>query len=285
MMDAIIDIGSNSVRLCLMREREVNPKIINTTFLADGLAATGFLKEDAIRRTAQAVTDFVAEAKSEGAENIYIFGTEAMRSGKNANILISAVYEKTGLGIDVIDGFTEALCGFLGAKGLKEKLCVVDIGGASIELTQGAEDIEKGVSLPLGVKRVKDLTTSRESIREYYAKKVRDFPRFTYPLVGIGGTATSLSAMLRRMPVYDANENHGSIVKLDDLLALEDEIFALDSPENIHRAYPCIDVKRASVIGVGCVALIEIMRYLNKTELTVSEHDNIEGYYLLKKDK
>lgn len=284
-MDAVIDIGSNSVRLCLMRDKKVNPKKINTTFLAEDLAKTGFLNENALKRTAAAVIGFVAEAKKAGAEKIYIFGTEAMRSGKNAYKLTGEVMAKTGIAIDVIDGYTEALCGFLGAKDLKEKLCVVDIGGASIELTQGADKIENGVSLPLGVKRVKDLTSTRAGIREYYKEKVRGFPRFTYPLVGIGGTVTSLSAMLQNMKVYDAEKNHGSTVNLDDLTALEDDIFALSSPQKISEKYPCIDVKRASVIGVGCIALAEIMRYLGKTSLVVSEHDNIEGYYALKKSK
>ncbi len=284
-MDAVIDIGSNSVRLCLMRDKKVNPKKINTTFLAEDLAKTGFLNENALKRTAAAVVGFVAEAKKAGAEKIYIFGTEAMRSGKNADRLTGEVFAKTGIAIDVIDGYTEALCGFLGAKDLKEKLCVVDIGGASIELTQGADKIENGVSLPLGVKRVKDLTSTRAGIREYYKEKVRGFPRFTYPLVGIGGTVTSLSAMLQNMKVYDAEKNHGSTVNLDDLTALEDDIFALSSPQKISEKYPCIGVKRASVIGVGCVALVEIMRYLGKTSLVVSEHDNIEGYFALKKSK
>ena len=61
-MDAVIDIGSNSVRLAFMKG-DVNPKKINTTFLAEGLASSGFLSMPAIERTANAVHAFYQTAK------------------------------------------------------------------------------------------------------------------------------------------------------------------------------------------------------------------------------
>jgi exopolyphosphatase/guanosine-5'-triphosphate,3'-diphosphate pyrophosphatase len=164
-----------------------------------------------------------------------------------------------------------------------EKVCVIDIGGASIELVQGQNEIEDGLSLPIGVMRVKDICKNdREKTHEYYREQVKKYPRFTYKAVGIGGTATSLSAMVKRMQTYDATLNHGSVITLEQLIALEEEIYACKDSEEIANTFPSIGEKRARVIGVGCIALIEILKYLGKTEFTVSEHDNIEGYYALK---
>ena len=282
-MDAVIDIGSNSVRLCFMENRAVNPKKVSTTFLSENLAITGSLLLEAIKRTTDAVISFVNEAKSRGADRIFIFGTEAMRSGKNAYVVSEIVQSTTGISIDVISGREEALCGFVGANMQGEKVCVIDIGGASIELVQGQNEIEDGLSLPIGVMRVKDICKNdREKTHEYYREQVKKYPRFTYKAVGIGGTATSLSAMVKRMQTYDATLNHGSVVTLEQLIALEEEIYACKDSEEIASAFPSIGEKRARVIGVGCIALIEILKYLGKTEFTVSEHDNIEGYYALK---
>jgi exopolyphosphatase/guanosine-5'-triphosphate,3'-diphosphate pyrophosphatase len=156
-MDAVIDIGSNSVRLCFMENKVVNPKKVSTTFLSENLAITGSLLLEAIKRTTDAVISFVNEAKSRGADRIFIFGTEAMRSGKNAYVVSEIVQSVTGISIDVISGRDEALCGFVGANMQGEKVCVIDIGGASIELVQGQNEIEDGLSLPIGVMRVKDI--------------------------------------------------------------------------------------------------------------------------------
>jgi exopolyphosphatase/guanosine-5'-triphosphate,3'-diphosphate pyrophosphatase len=267
-----------------MKDRKVNPKKVNTTFLSENLALTGSLTQEAINRTANAIIDFVGEAKRENAERIFIFGTEAMRSGKNASELIDLIKERTGITIDVISGNDEAKCGFVGANLKGEKVCIIDIGGASVELVQGEKEIEQGLSLPIGVMRVKDLCgNDREKIHAYYKEQVKKYPRFTYKAIGIGGTATSLSAMVKKMQVYSAEENHGSVVTLGQLEELEEQIFGCKDSEYVAKIFPSIGEKRARVIGVGCIALIEILRYLNKTEFTVSEHDNIEGYYFLHK--
>ncbi|MBE5732068.1 MAG: hypothetical protein E7353_03435 [Clostridiales bacterium] len=282
-MDAVIDIGSNSVRLCFMENKIVNPKKVSTTFLSENLAITGSLLPEAIERTTSAIINFINEAKQKGADRIFVFGTEAMRSGKNAYVVSEIVQNATGISIDVISGSDEALCGFIGANAQNEKVCVIDIGGASIELVQGEKQIENGLSLPIGVMRVRDICNNdRQKTHDYYSEQVKKYPRFTYKAVGIGGTATSLSAMVKKMQTYDATSNHGSVITLDELIKLEDQIYACKDSEDIAKTFPSIGEKRARVIGIGCIALIEILKYLNKTEFTVSEHDNIEGYYALK---
>ncbi len=285
-MDAVIDIGSNSVRLCFMKNMAVNPKKVETTFLSENLALSGTLLPQAIERTTNAVISFVNEAKTNGAQRIFIFGTEAMRSGKNAYVVSETVQKATGIEIDVISGSYEALCGFMGANPNGEDVCVIDIGGASIELIEGKEKIQDGLSLPIGVMRVKDICKNdREKTHEYYREQVKKYPLFTSKAVGIGGTATSLSAMVKNMQTYDALLNHGSVITLDQLEKLEGEIYACKDSKEIAQTFPSIGEKRARVIGVGCIALIEILKYLDKTEFTVSEHDNMEGYYALKTRK
>lgn len=55
---AVIDIGSNSVRLLLWADGHTLCKKVNTTRLAEGLTFTGKLSREAMERTAAAIAGF-----------------------------------------------------------------------------------------------------------------------------------------------------------------------------------------------------------------------------------
>ena len=63
---AIIDIGSNSVRLMLTAGGKVLYKTLNTTRLGEGIASSPRLKVSAIERTADAVAEFAVRAGFRG---------------------------------------------------------------------------------------------------------------------------------------------------------------------------------------------------------------------------
>lgn len=283
-MDAVIDIGSNSIRLAFM-QNEVNPKLVNTTLLAKNMK-NGVLDVESIERTANGVIEFFLLAKSKNAKNVYIFATEAVRSAKNNDLLLNKIKKETGIDVDVISGDRESLVGFIGASANKD-VCIIDIGGASIELAQGkGGKRENGLSLPIGVMRVMEkVGNDRLALHAFYKEEVKKYCGFDSSLIGIGGTATTLCAMKLNLYPYDFSLVHSSILTLDDLENLEDIIYSLYTPEKINQSYPVVGLKRATVIGVGCIALIEIMKHLKKDKLTISESDNIEGYYALVTNK
>ena len=80
---AVIDIGSNSVRLMISSESLTLYKLVKTTRLAEGMLDNNMLTVEAIKRTVSAVSFFVDRAKEESVENIYIFATAATRKAKN----------------------------------------------------------------------------------------------------------------------------------------------------------------------------------------------------------
>lgn len=279
-MDAVIDIGSNSVRLMTDGGKAVNRKTLASTTLADGLALTGYLSDEAMDRTAAAIRTFVAEARRRGADNIYVFGTEAMRAAKNGKAFKSRLEEENGLPVDVISGETEARLGLMGAAGdTEDEATVVDIGGASVEIVRGnADRITYAKSAPLGMVRLIDLVGSEKNAIERFVE--RELPVFgivsgTDDAIAIGGTATSLASMDLRQTVYNPDEIHGHILTLASLSRLRDEIFA--TLDLISR-FPTLTPNRARVIGHGAIMLLSIVEYLGLEQITVSEHDNMEGY-------
>lgn len=279
-MDAVIDIGSNSVRLMTDDGKAVNRKTLASTTLADGLALTGYLSDEAMDRTAAAIRTFVAEARRRGADNIYVFGTEAMRAAKNGKAFKARLEEENGLTVDVISGETEARLGLIGSAGdIAGEATVVDIGGASVEIVRGnADRITYAKSAPLGMVRLIDLVGSEKNAIERFVE--RELPVFgivsgTDDAIAIGGTATSLASMDLRQTVYNPDEIHGHILTLASLSRLRDEIFA--TLDLISR-FPTLTPNRARVIGHGAIMLLSIVEYLGLEQITVSEHDNMEGY-------
>ena len=90
---AVIDVGSNSVRLMFVADGKVLYKRLNTTRLGEGLAQTHSLSVAAIERTAQAVAAFYKQAKQQGAECVVAFATAAVRAAKNgADFYIRSIF-------------------------------------------------------------------------------------------------------------------------------------------------------------------------------------------------
>lgn len=279
-MDAVIDIGSNSVRLLIDEHKKVAKKDVLTTTLGDGLALTGKLNEEAMLRTEKAVTEFVQKARSCRADNIYIFGTEAMRAAENGVAFKQRLEKSTGLKVDVISGETEAKLGLMGALSDMPggEITIIDIGGASVEIVRGDEKrITYLKSLPLGMVRLIDLAgTVREDIERYVNEHICEFGFVCgVEAVAIGGTATSLASMDLNQKTYDPYEVHGHVLTLHALKKLTDRIFA---SKDLLKDFPSLPEKRARIIGHGAIMLTALLEYLGLEQTTVSERDNMEGY-------
>ena len=275
---AVIDIGSNSVRLMFVADGKVLYKRLNTTRLGEGLANACVLREEAIERSAIAVAEFYAMAKSEGAERICAFATAAVRSAQNGKAFVERVRALCSLDVEVIAGETEAEIGILGALGNADG-GVIDIGGASTEIIvkEKGELIYKK-SVDIGVVRLKDKCgRDKNALTEtaYVAGETfGQVPQAT--LYGIGGTATTLGALALGLQTYDSEKVTGSIVTLAQMKTLADNLSAM-SVEEIAQL-PCIPKGRADVLSGGAVLLSVLMERLGFDEIVISDRDNLEGY-------
>ena len=276
---AVIDIGSNSVRLMFVADGKVLYKALNTTRLGEGLASSSVLKEEAIIRSVNAVVDFYDRAIAEGAEKVYAFATAAVRSATNGQAFVDGVFALRPLRVEVISGEEEAEIGILGALGNSDG-GVIDVGGASTEIVikeQGELIFKKSVNI--GVVRLKDkcgraqdaLTqTAREAAKEYDG-----FPAVTN-LYAIGGTATTLAALALGLQTYDSQKVTGAVLTAQAMQGMADKLSAM-SVEEI-AALPCMPKGRADVLSGGAVLLATLMQELGVQTLTASDRDNLEGY-------
>lgn len=157
MKRAIIDIGTNSVRLLEAIKGEetgawqVVRKEINSSRLGESMSDDNLLAEGAKARTLQAIREFVVMAQLDGFSDIQGYGTSVMRDATNGGEFADMITEVTGVPIRILSGREEAFYSYIGAAGTSGLLTsVVDIGGGSTEVCIGfGYDIGMRYSLSL----------------------------------------------------------------------------------------------------------------------------------------
>lgn len=280
---SIIDIGSNSVRLATFADGKTLYKEIKTTRLGEGLATTGLISPAAMERTANAVIAFKQKAESEGAEKVYVFATAAVRGSVNGAEFVALV-KNMGAEIDVVDGQTEAKLAYLGAVG-KGDGGVIDIGGASTEFTvrdNGITVFSKSVNV--GVVRLLDIAGHDKALVESAADKALgeygNFSARDYEIFAVSGTAIALACIKQSLKVYDPKITHGTVLDIGWVKDAADRLIYMPKEEIVKLG--CNDLSRAEILGGGAILLYKLMQKFEIDRVTVSESDNLEGYFLLK---
>src|SRR5690606_14662218 len=112
---------------------------LETTRLGRGVVKNQELDKESMADTLSVLSDFISKANSMECEQIFAFGTSALREAKNSSYFIDRV-RKLGLNVEILSGEEEALLSFKGAKAgldISGPALVVDIGGGSTELILG----------------------------------------------------------------------------------------------------------------------------------------------------
>ena len=157
---AIIDIGSNSVRLVVYAGRQRAPSpIFNEKVMAGlgaGLRETGELDSESQQRALAALRRYRLLLKHMRVRHVQVVATAAVRDARNGLEFVHEV-EAIGLPCEIISADSEArysglgvVSAFPGADGI-----VGDLGGGSLELVEVAHgETKRRISLPLGVLRI-----------------------------------------------------------------------------------------------------------------------------------
>lgn len=277
---AVIDIGSNSVRLMVMSNGKTLYKRINTTRLGEGLVSSGKLLPEAISRTAAAVKNFYDEADKAGCKKIAAFATAAVRSALNGKELVNAVGEVCPVKVDVISGDEEAEIGLIGAVGYADG-GVLDVGGASSELTfRVGGKVKYSRSVDIGAVRLFDSCgRNAELILKAVNLAVFAFGdvKVSVPVYGVGGTATSLAAVKNNLKEYSPAAVEGTTITADEAEQIALKLLSMPVKE-ITEKYPCVPYARAEILGGGALIVSGVLRKAGIDKITVSERDNLEGY-------
>ena len=272
---AVIDIGSNSVRLMFVADGKVLYKDLCSTRLGEGIADTRLLKDDAITRTAQAVVTFYEKANTDGATQVFAFATAAVRSAKNGQAFVDKVKTLCGLKVEVVSGEEEAELGILGALG-KQDGALIDIGGASTELIiKENNTLVYKKSVDIGVVRIKDAGDNAVKLMENALIEFGEVP-LKSTVYAIGGTATTIASQVLQLTAYDSNLISGTKITTAQIIELIEKWQTM--PVQEIAQLPCMPKGRADIILGGAVWLVTLMNHMKIDEIIVSDSDNLEGY-------
>lgn len=302
---AVIDIGTVTARLLVADVNEnggVHEVVRRSaiTHLGEGWTETGTLSDAGMRRVADAVGGFMAEARELGAERTVAVATSASRDAANSAEFLDLL-EGAGIRPEIISGEREGYLTFLGATYgfCDERLLVVDVGGGSTELVLGTScllddgryvDIDLARSIDVGSRRVTELflhgdpPTAREiaAASEWIADElrgvfagVRERPR---EMVAVAGTATSLAAIDLRLDPYDPERVHGYRIGGASLLDMLEHLSSLTLEQRMEVVG--LEPGRAGVIIGGALVLQAAMAFAGVASTLVSEHDILYGMVL-----
>jgi exopolyphosphatase/guanosine-5'-triphosphate,3'-diphosphate pyrophosphatase len=162
---AVIDIGSNSVRLVVYEAMTRSLVSIFNEKALCGLGrevqSTGLLAPDAVNKALTALRRFRALCRIQKVGRVYAIATAACRDATNGPDFIAKAERICGVAIEILSGPREAKLSALGViSGMHKPDGIVgDLGGGSLELIDvRGNQVRGGVTLPLGSLALQDLS-------------------------------------------------------------------------------------------------------------------------------
>lgn len=292
---AVIDVGSNTVRLCVYDVSADGKKfktIMNRKTMA-GLASyvrDGKISEEGIAVAAESVGKCLKRASYLKPVRVDVFATAVLRNISNSKQAVAAIESAANCSIALLSEEDEAHLGFVGAssKDAMENGVLIDIGGGSSEVTLivNGNDVMRA-SLPMGslssykghvadiLPTEEEFSTIRHAVRELLDADAHGMSEHRVRrLFGVGGSVRALTGVNARL-VAGAS---GKDMTHEDVDRLVCDLFSkrrafLDavlhvSPERVHT------------IACGLAILVELFDDFDASTLHVCANGVREGYLL-----
>jgi exopolyphosphatase / guanosine-5'-triphosphate,3'-diphosphate pyrophosphatase len=282
---AIVDIGSNSVRLVVYSGPRRSPSILFNEKVMAGLGRavgeTGALSEEAQARALGTLKRFRMLMSEMGVARSRVVATAAVRDASNGAAFLERV-RAIGIEPEVLSGDTEAvmagmgvLSAIPGADGI-----VGDLGGGSLELVDLKDgEVRRSRSLPLGVLRLGPLDGGKAAaLRARLAKELKAGGIAAHgagrPLYLVGGSwraLAKLDMMVREFPLPVTHQYRMLPKQPAELLPIIDT-FDRDGARKMS-----ISASRVPTLRTAAMLLDALAAELGSSELVVSSSGIREG--------
>ena len=293
-MYAIIDIGSNTIRLNVYQVEEDGAihsifQSKETAGLAGYVREDGSMSREGLDRAADALLRFRSILDALHIENRAVFATASLRNIVNTEDAVQTIREVTGLTVEVLSGADEAALSFQGAAagGGASSGLLTDIGGGSTELVAyDGGRISSGCSLPMGslslyTRYVAGLFPTREERRaireqvEAELERARTAKVRCRHLTGVGGTIRAAAKLCNDLAGTDPDNR---IIPAGELQTLYKGLKKgdRDTLRQILRSAP----DRVHTILPGLIILNAVMKSYGVETVSVSACGVREGYLM-----
>ena len=283
---AIIDIGSNSIRLVVYEgPTRVPAPIFNEKVMAGlgrSLADTGTIDREAFDVARIALARFAWLAREMQVVDLRTVATAAVRDASNGAELI-AVAEALGLTVEVLSGEDEASAagqGVLSAIPDADGI-VGDLGGGSLELVRiVAGTVTDRVSFPLGVLRLSAIRAKGKGALDRRVERLLADAGWTdrgkdLPLYMVGGSWRALARLDMTLTGYPLPVIHGYEISADEVGRLGRSLGHFDKARL--KAITDISSARIPTLGDAAALLATLMKYLGTRTAIASANGLREG--------
>lgn len=282
---SVISIGTNSTRALVVAFDGAPAVLLHRstgTRIGEGLRESGRLRDDAMRRTLEAIEGHVAAIR-EFRARLSVIATSALRRANNAPEFRESVRAITGAPLEIISGEEEARCSYEGAVSAlpaSRSYGVLDVGGGSTEYAIrqahlsceiGAVRLTERLPSLRDICAPSDLAEARKTAREAL-EPLRVFEPQEC-LVAVGGSATTACAVISGgSNEYVTHLERGMLSELVELLA--------SLPLERRKELPGIVAQRADILLAGALIVDEACGLTGHARARVSANDLLLGYLL-----
>jgi exopolyphosphatase/guanosine-5'-triphosphate,3'-diphosphate pyrophosphatase len=292
-MYAVIDIGSNTIRLSVFKANPTGLELVFTKKESAGLAQfvdkNNNMNDEGIQKAIATLKQFDMILKNVTFKDVYVFATAAIRNAKNSLYIVDCIEKETGFDIVVLSDSQEATFAYYGASqslDIDEGL-LIDLGGGSTEVViYKGGNIRYEVSIPLGSlniynKHVKKLFPTKKEIKAIKKDYLKELKKIDYKkmdckidkVCGVGGSCRSSLKIVNRkykLPVFNNVYDIKAIHKV-----IEE---SLDNRNNTLHDLLKVVPDRIHTILPGLVAIVTICEYFDCSMMLISQHGVREGY-------
>jgi len=292
---AVIDIGSNSVRLVVYEGLTRSPAEIFNEKALCGLGrevqSTRLLAADAVQYALATLKRFRALCDTMGVKKIFAFATAACRDAKNGRSFIKLAERTIEADIEVLSGGREAELTALGViSGVHRADGVVgDLGGGSLELVDvRGTHARHGLTRPLGGLALADISSkSIKKAEKFVRKTLGGLPVLRAcedrGFYAVGGTWRSLARLHMWQTGYPLHVMHGYAIPAEEALEFARLVHRVDveTLSNIE----VVNNARRPLLPYAALVLEYILRFGRPRQVVFSALGIREGllYSLLKK--
>lgn len=296
---AFIDIGTNSVRLLLVRiEHNGSYRLLTkqkeTVRLGEKEFIDRILQPEAMQRAVIVCKKFAELARAYGAGEIVAVATSATRDASNKVQFLEMLKTEANLEVCMIPGVEEARLIYLGVSGgLRlgdHRALLIDIGGGSTEVSVGDQRQYCYLnSLDLGAIRLTNMFLPNETgpvsperyklikahVRKAAGPVIKELSEYEIDCaVGSSGTIENLGKM-SLVCLGQGDQKTLDRLKYGNLKKIVSELCALPLKER--QNFPGINSHRADIIIAGAAILEGLMEELKLSEIRISKRGLRDG--------
>ena len=291
---AIIDVGSNTVRLVLYEYNNKHGLYEFGNFktvarLRTYILTNGKMSDEGIDVLAQTLKSFKEIMDDYGVTDIHAVATAAVRQASNQQEIIKKMHELTGIQLHVLSEEEEAYFGFVAVAHSMDtpSAITIDIGGGSTEITlYENKKLQKTFSFPFGTVSLKQAFVKGSVINPSELKKLEHFIKSQFsslpwivnkklPIIAIGGSGRNIAQIHQQKSDYPLSTVHQYGMDYNEMQDLKFDLAMMNFDQLKQQDGLASD--RADIIVPALQVFLTLMEVVDSPEFQISKKGLREG--------